>query len=312
MKNSKDSKNQIFKAVGIVCFNKEDPEKVVVVTHGESATHLTGSIGLPSGRPEKEEADIQTALREFQEETGLGSSIGYFEDLDYPFGPATIKRKDGITKWRWHLYLCKNYWGELKSTNETTPKWVSIKVLKNSKNLLPNTYNAQEYVKRYLAKNTKISIIVATDEKNGIGKGGIMPWHISEDFKRFKEITTGHPVIMGRKTWESLPVKPLPNRYNIVITRDLGFKEADATAHSLEEGIEIAKKQEGSEEIFVIGGGQIFGQAIGFTDKLYITKIKGNFDADTFFPDYSGFKKTVFKKESSEGKHKYTFLELEK
>jgi dihydrofolate reductase len=165
----------------------------------------------------------------------------------------------------------------------------------------------------------KISLIVVIDEKNGIGKNGVMPWHISEDFKRFKEITTGHPIIMGRKTWESLPNKPLPSRYNIVITKDLGFmiddlgfKETGAIVHSLEEGIELAKKQKGGEEVFIIGGGQIFQQAIGLADKLYITKVQGGFNADTFFPDYTAFKKEVYRKESGDENYKYTFLELEK
>lgn len=141
----------IHKSVGVVCFNKEDSEKVVIVVHEEGATHLTGSIGLPSGRPEKGETDVQTALREFREETGLESSVDYFEDLGYPFEPAAIKRKDGVTKWRWHLYLCKNYWGELKSTKETTPKWVSMKDLQGLKNLLPNTYNAPKYAREHFS-----------------------------------------------------------------------------------------------------------------------------------------------------------------
>jgi dihydrofolate reductase len=165
----------------------------------------------------------------------------------------------------------------------------------------------------------KISIIVATDEKNGIGKNGLMPWHISEDFKRFKEITINHPVIMGRKTWESLPNKPLPNRYNLVVTRDSEFTiEASRTGEdfaivgSLEEGIELAKKQVGSDETFIIGGGQIFQQAINLADKLYITKVKGDFGANTFFPDYSMFTREVYKRESTDGNLVYTFLELKK
>ncbi len=173
----------------------------------------------------------------------------------------------------------------------------------------------------------KLSIIVAVDEKNGIGKNNQMSWHISEDFKRFKEKTTGHPIIMGRKTWESLPVKPLPDRYNIIVTRDPEFKISFGNAQdkqdlrigdnfsivsSLEEAIDVAKKQNGSEEIFIIGGGQIFGQAIKLADKLYITKVKGDYDSDAFFPDYSNFKKVIFEKKSKEGNYEYTFFELEK
>jgi dihydrofolate reductase len=124
-------------------------------------------------------------------------------------------------------------------------------------------------------------------------------------------------VIMGRKTWESLPVKPLPGRTNIIVTRediDVDLESA-LVHHNLNLAIADAKrigKQNGVDEVFIIGGGEIFRQSIDLADKLYITKVKGDFGADTFFPDYSNFKKQVFKKSSTDGKHDYTFLELEK
>ncbi len=159
----------------------------------------------------------------------------------------------------------------------------------------------------------KISIIAAIGKKRELGKGGQIPWHISEDFQRFKQITSGHSVIMGRKTWESLPIKPLPKRINIVITRDAEFKpEGAIICSSIENAIELAKKAEGGEEVFVIGGGQIFEQAISLADKLYLTVIDSTFNADTFFPDYSDFKRVVFEKSVKEGKYKYKFLELER
>lgn len=164
----------------------------------------------------------------------------------------------------------------------------------------------------------KISIIVAIDEKNGIGKNNQMSWHISEDFKRFKEKTTGHPIVMGRKTYESIG-RLLPNRYSIIVTRDSKFTIQNSRAEnnfcivgSLEEAIDVAKKQNGSEEIFIIGGGQIFQQAIKLADKLYVTKIKGDYDSDAFFPSFSDFKKIVFEKKSKEGNYEYTFFDLEK
>lgn len=184
--------------------------------------------------------------------------------------------------------------------------------------------------------NTKLSIIAAIGKNRELGKNGKMPWHISEDFKRFKQITSGHPVIMGRKTWESLPVKPLPGRCNIVITRDSKFKINDSTrprlveiTRSLGDAIgkadEMLKSPKGTssgaqvqhdtgegEEIFVIGGGQIFEQAISLADKLYLTVIDANFDADTFFPDYSGFKKVVLEQEGESQGFKYKFIELER
>ena len=174
----------------------------------------------------------------------------------------------------------------------------------------------------------KISIIAAIGKNRELGKDNKLLWHISEDFKRFKALTSGHSIIMGRKTWESLPIKPLSNRINIIVTQNSKFKtqnyksklktEKILIANSVELGIELAKKEKGGEEIFIIGGGQIYRQAIekGLADKLYLTIIDApsadGFEADTFFPDYSEFKKIVFEQEGSTEKYKYKFLELEK
>ncbi len=155
-----------------------------------------------------------------------------------------------------------------------------------------------------------ISIIAAIGENRELGKDNKLLWRIPEDFKRFKELTTNHPVIMGRKTFESIG-KPLPNRTNIIITRDKNYKQKNCfVVHSLEEAIDLAKTKD-DNEIFIIGGGQIYKQAINITDKLYLTIVKGRFDADTFFPDYSRFKKLILQKESQSNQYKYTFLELE-
>lgn len=162
----------------------------------------------------------------------------------------------------------------------------------------------------------KISIIAAIGKNRELGKKGQIPWHISEDFKRFKQITLGHPVIMGRKTWESLPIKPLPGRYNIVITRDTKYAIQNAKnvviVRSLEAALQLASLAQGNDECFIIGGGQIFNQSISLADKLYLTIINASFDADTFFPDYSNFKKVVFEKKGKSEKYKYKFIELEK
>lgn len=157
-----------------------------------------------------------------------------------------------------------------------------------------------------------ISIIVAMDEKRGIGKNGGIPWHIPEDLKRFKAITSGHPVIMGRKTFESIG-HPLPNRTNIVVTRDKK-KTISGTimANSLEEAIRLAQGKPGSDEISIIGGGQIYAQAIRLADKLYLTIVEGTYDADTFFPDYSAFTKEVSRESHESDGYKYTFLDLQR
>lgn len=161
----------------------------------------------------------------------------------------------------------------------------------------------------------KISIIAAIGKNRELGKDNKLIWHIPEDFKRFKMLTSGHPIIMGRKTWESLLFKPLPNRYNIVITSEASYQANGAVVcNSIEEGIKKAQGQQGSEEIFVIGGGQIYEQAIkkGLVDKLYLTLVDGDFDADVFFPDYSEFKKIISKDKRESDGYKYSFLELER
>lgn len=157
---------------------------------------------------------------------------------------------------------------------------------------------------------TKLSLIVAMDEKRGIGKKGEIPWKIPGEQKRFKEITTPHPIIMGRKTFESIG-RVLPERANLVITSDPKFSaEGIVVVHSLDEALEKAKELD-QEEIFVIGGGQIFAQTIDKADKLYLSIVEGDFNCDTFFPDYSQFKKIIKKEVVKTEEYKYTYLELE-
>ncbi len=161
-----------------------------------------------------------------------------------------------------------------------------------------------------------ISIIAAVDEKNGLGKNNDLLFKIPEDMKRLREITTGHPLVMGRKTFESLG-RLLPNRTHIVITRDSQKLEKlpyhpDAIVTSIEDGIEIAKKSHGAEEIFIFGGGEIFKQAIekGLVDRLYLTIAEGDYDADIFFPDYPDFKKVISEEKREADGYKYKFLTL--
>lgn len=156
---------------------------------------------------------------------------------------------------------------------------------------------------------TKVSIIAAITQNRAIGMGNKLLWHIPSDLKRFRNITFQHPVIMGRKTFESLG-KPLTGRTNIVITRDDTCEDKNCIfCHSLEEAVNIAKNLD-SKEVFIIGGGQIYSQAIDIVDKLYLTIVEGNFEADTFFPNYSKFNKVVFKKKGQYKGYKFTFLEL--
>ncbi|OGK15278.1 hypothetical protein A2774_02485 [Candidatus Roizmanbacteria bacterium RIFCSPHIGHO2_01_FULL_39_12c] len=174
-------------------------------------------------------------------------------------------------------------------------------------------------------------MIAAISENRVIGKDNKLLWQIPEDLERFKKLTQGHAVIMGRKTFESLPKKhkPLPNRINIIVTRNKKYSNHASinrlidtiVAGSIEDAITIAKKYEKKsrfaqasrdKEIFIIGGSQIYEQAIKYADKLYLTIVKGKFEGDAYFPDYSEFKKEAVKKESSNEKYQYVFLELDK
>ncbi len=131
--------------------------------------------------------------------------------------------------------------------------------------------------------NKKISIIVAMAQNGVIGDNNKLIWHIPDDLKRFKRITSYHTVVMGSKTYQSLPVKPLPNRRHIVITRDYS-KAFDGCimAHSIEEAIE---KMDANNENFVIGGGEIYRQFLPFSNRIYLTRVLKDFDGDTFFPE---------------------------
>lgn len=159
----------------------------------------------------------------------------------------------------------------------------------------------------------EISVIVAMGEDREIGKEGKLLWHIPEDLKRFRSITIGHPVIMGRKTFESIG-KALPGRTNVIVTRDIAFPaEGCLVAHSMKEAIGLSSRVKGSNEVFVIGGGQIYEQALPLADKLYLTLVAEKHpDADTFFPAYPDFKKVVFEESKEYGRLKYRFMELER
>ncbi len=160
-------------------------------------------------------------------------------------------------------------------------------------------------------KKPIISIIAAISENRAIGKDNKLLWDIPEDMKRFREVTKGHPVIMGRKTFDSIG-RLLPQRLNIIVTRDKNYSVTGAVVvTSLESAVEKAKMEK-TDEIFVIGGGQIYTQAIDIADKLYLTIVHTEIEGDTYFPDYSAFKKIVFEKKSESNRYRYTFLELVK
>lgn len=127
-----------------------------------------------------------------------------------------------------------------------------------------------------------ITLIAAAAQNRALGKDNQLIWHLPNDFKRFKNLTTAHHIIMGRKTFESFP-KPLPNRTHVIITRQLDYKaEGCIIVDSIEKAIEICPK---NEEIFIIGGGEIYQLAMPLADKIELTVVHHPFDADTFFPE---------------------------
>lgn len=161
-----------------------------------------------------------------------------------------------------------------------------------------------------------LSIIVAKASNDVIGGDNKLLWHISEDLKRFKEITSGHTIIMGRKTFESLP-KILPNRHHIVITRDENFK-VDSESVTIINNISdvISKFKDTNEEVFIIGGGEIYKSLIPYTKKLYLTRVYKDFEGDTSFPviNYDEWK-IVNKSEikiNEKDNLDYDFIDLEK
>lgn len=128
---------------------------------------------------------------------------------------------------------------------------------------------------------TNLTIIVATDARNGIGINNSLPWHLPEDLAHFKRLTSGHPIIMGRKTFDSIG-RPLPNRRNIVISRNATWQnEGVERATSLQQALDMVA---GTAQAFIIGGGQVFEQAMGLVGKLVVTRIDRVYECDAFFP----------------------------
>ena len=163
-------------------------------------------------------------------------------------------------------------------------------------------------------KPSIVAIAVAIGENFAIGKNNQLLWHMPADLKFFKQTTSGHTVIMGRKTFDSVG-KPLPNRRNIVITRDASLKiEGAEVVNSLDEALAITQTEE--KPVFIVGGAEIYRQALPKTDRLYLTTIHHNFDADTFFPDFDRSEWTVINSEphkaDEKNKYDYTFEVLER
>lgn len=156
----------------------------------------------------------------------------------------------------------------------------------------------------------KISLICCIAKNRGIGKDNKLLFDIPEDLQRFKAITMSHPIIMGLKTFESIG-KALPGRLNIVLSKNNIDAPGITVCQSVDETIAIASDND-AQEIFFIGGGSVYEQTIALADKLYLTIVDAEVPADTFFPDYSDFKKIVREENKESNKYKYRFIELER
>lgn len=157
-----------------------------------------------------------------------------------------------------------------------------------------------------------LSIIVAASENNVIGEDNKLIWHLPDDMKFFKEKTSGHLIITGRKNYESIPEKfrPLPNRVNVIITRQKNYHAPGAiVVGSIEEAMKYAAEKHGSEEVFIIGGAEIFKQTYSACDKIYLTRVHHYFEGDVHFetPSEKNWKLVHSEKHKADEKHKYSF-----
>ena len=155
----------------------------------------------------------------------------------------------------------------------------------------------------------KVTLIAAAGENNELGKDKDLVWHLPDDFKRFKKLTTGHYIIMGRKTFETFP-QLLPNRTHVIITRKKDYNpEGTIVVNSLDKALEAAKDD---PQPFVIGGGEIYKLALDKADVIELTRVHGSFDADTYFPDFEEENWKLVEKEehAADERHSYAFTYL--
>lgn len=175
-----------------------------------------------------------------------------------------------------------------------------------AKDNFPKPSGLYQKLKVTPASHQKITLIAAIDENRVLGKDNKLIWHLTEDLKRFKRLTTNHAIIMGRRTFESLP-KALPKRHNIVVTRNRNYsKEGVTVCHRLVEAIACASDD---EQPFIIGGGQIYEQAIKLASVIELTKIHDQFEGDVFFPEIDSQSWHLDKEEQFEhSQFKYAYL----
>lgn len=154
----------------------------------------------------------------------------------------------------------------------------------------------------------KLAAIVAHDPNLAIGKNGSLPWHYPEDLKYFKDTTTGHPILMGRKVFENLNKKPLTDRENVILSRSHNYDHV-ATFSSIDDALEYLKDE---EVVFIIGGGEIYRQLMNRTEELFITEIHAAYGGDVFFPEYRDKIGSIWKETKRNDKQDMSFVVYER
>lgn len=204
-------------------------------------------------------------------------------------------------------------WEQKQLDKLITEQQIRIEKIKSElKKEAPHIAESEVYNEKLKAKTKKseLTIIAAAGENDAIGKDNQLVWNLTDDMKRFKKLTSGHHIIMGRKTFESFP-KPLPNRTHVVISRNVDYKvpEGVIVVDSLDKAIKIS---ENDSQPFIIGGGEIYEQAIPHADKIELTRVHADFEADTFFPkiDTTVWKEigNTFHKKDSEHEYEFSFI----
>ena len=247
--------------------------------------------------------------------------VGVREDiliLDYPWFVSIIVVWSLLLLFHtFQVFITKRFmgkeWEKEQLKRLTALQQVKIEKIKRALDKEAQLIADSQFQNEQIQPKQCITIIAAAATNNALGKDNNLIWHLSNDLKRFKRLTKGHHVIMGRKTFESMP-KALPSRVNVVITRQKGYQpEGAVIVHSLDEALEIAKDD---EQPFIIGGGEIYTQALNIAHRIELTRVHADFEADTFFPsiDESVWKETFKEDHFKDASHDYdfTFIQYEK
>lgn len=238
------------------------------------------------------------------------TTIGWFLLLIYHFITVFVTHKFMGKQWE------QKQLEKLVSKQHERINEMKEQLMKEEKHIAESEIYKETTTKKDIStQNTQeLTIVVAADEQNGIGKDNDLIWHLKDDLKHFKNLTSGHHIIMGRKTFESFP-KPLPNRTHIVVTRQTDYKvpEGVIVVNTLEKALQAAQHD---TQPFIIGGGEIYKQALPFTHKIELTRVHHTFEADTFFPeiDPSIWKQTanVFHRKDDAHEFEFSFLTYER